>query len=603
VKILLVGVNAKFVQTNLAIRLLRAYALRHSGAVSSEKAEIICAEWNINQPVQTIVRGVFESGADVVAFSTYIWNRSIVFRACAELRLVCPDICIGLGGPEVSWAAEHSMGECTAADFVIAGEGEETLVEFIDVFAGRGVAAPGVTTRDVTARSATARDVVPRGIRGVYSRCNGGIVFGGSREPLPDLGEIPFPYSRDLMDFDPANRIVYYESSRGCPFSCAYCLSSVERSVRYYPLERVLGEIGYFMEEGFPLVKFTDRTFNLASERYLAIWKFIRDHYNGKTLFHFEISAELLGDEAFAVLETMPVGSVQFEIGIQSTNPETLRLVGRHANIELLSANIRRIPSSIHTHVDLIAGLPAEDLSSFARSFDYAFSLDAGMLQLGFLKILAGSPMAAIAQSAAGPSGFAWSVDPPYEVLRSPALPYRDMLVIKDVECLVDAWYNSGLLRNTLTRLVSYISGSSAFALFRELASFVRAYFPDGDLFLPRRGSDVFACVFAFLSSRRENAFKGVHAVELGEWLRYDFLLQGKPGSFPSWYERRYSRETHDLALSERGFLSTGESRRTLYARTEYDRFVFSAEEGEVAVLFEYFGEKRNEKRVICHRV
>lgn len=576
VKILLVAINAKYVQTNLAVRLLASYARRVVPAVADGTVSVEKGEWNVNEPAGQIVRGIVEREPDVVLFSTYIWNRGMVFRVMSDVRKLLPGVLLGAGGPEVSWNAEKDVREHSELDLVISGEGELTLVELIRRLA----------------------DGLPlAGTPGTYVRSGGEIVFGGAREPMIDLGEIPFPYASGLLDFDPTNRIVYYESSRGCPFSCAYCLSSIDRAVRYYPLERVLSDIKYFLEEGFPLVKFTDRTFNLAPERYLAIWKFIRDHYNGTTRFHFELSADLLADDAFAVLETMPEGSVQFEIGIQSTNAETLRLVGRKSDVDRLAANVRRIPAAIHRHVDLIAGLPAEDLPSFSRSFDFAFALGADMLQLGFLKILDGSPMAAIARAEAGPSGYAWSAEPPYEVLRSPAMPYRDLLAVKDVECLVDAWYNTGLLRNFLTRLAA---DGSAFALFRELASFVRGYFADGDLYLPRRPADIFACAHAFLMARLANA--GVNAYT-DEWLRYDFLLQGKPGAFPAWYERRYDRDAHDAALLAQGFLGTGESRRTLYARTEYDRFRFSPEEGEFALLFEYRGEKKNEKKAICRRV
>lgn len=575
-KILLVAINAKYVQTNLAVRLLAAYARRAVPAAGDGRVSVELGEWNVNEPAGQIVRGIVEREPDAVLFSTYIWNRGMAFRVMGDVRKLLPGAILGAGGPEVSWNAERDLREHPELDLVISGEGEVTLTELIDRL------VDGVTFA---------------GTPGTYARSGGKIVFGGEREPLADLGSIPFPYAKDLLDFDPANRIVYYESSRGCPFSCAYCLSSIDRAVRYYPLERVLSDIGYFLKEGFPLVKFTDRTFNLAPARYIAVWEFIRDHYNGITRFHFELSADLLGDDAFAALETMPEGSVQFEIGIQSTNPETLRLVGRTSDPGRLEANVRRIPASIHRHVDLIAGLPAENLASFARSFDFAFSLDADMLQLGFLKILDGSPMAEIARAQAGPDGYAWSAEPPYEVLRSPAMPYRDVLAVKDVERLVDAWYNSGLLRNFLTRLAE--TDGSAFALFRELASFARGYFADGDLYLPRRPSDIFACAYAFLAARRS----APRADGLGEWLRYDFLLQGKPGAFPHWYERRYDRDAHDAALLAQGLLGAGESRRTLYARTEYDRFRLSPEGGEVAVLFEYFGEKKNEKKAICRRV
>lgn len=577
-KILLVGINAKYVQTNLAIRLLRAYALEHSGAAKSGSIEVSFAEWNINLPLSNVVRGVYESRADMVLFSTYIWNREFVLKACSEIRQVCPQMIVGVGGPEVSWSAGNIFRECPAVDLVMAGEGEQTFSELVSRFAG---------SRDFS------------DIRGLYVRNGTDFSWGGERTPISDLGTIPFPYSAALMDFDPANRIVYYESSRGCPFSCAYCLSSIDKSVRYYPLERVLREIGYFMEAGFPLVKFVDRTFNLDPERYLAIWKYIRDHHNGKTLFHFEIAAECLSEDSFAVLETMPEGSIQFEIGIQSVNPETLRQVGRSANPKTLAEKIRRIPSGIHTHVDLIAGLPAEDIASFASSFNYAFSLNAEMLQLGFLKILSGTPMEAIARSM---SGYRWSSFPPYEVFSSPDLPYGDLLVLKDVEQIVDTWYNSALLRNTLNQLVAIRPDSSPFSLFREISSFVREYYPDGDLYLPRRPADHFACLAAFID--RKFASRGTpDAKILKEWLKYDYLLQGKPGVYPAWYNRNYSREAHDEALCSQGLTVSGESRRTLYARTEYERFAFGPGEEMTALFFVYAGTKKDERKAVCIRL
>lgn len=567
-KILLVGINAKYVQTNLAIRLLKGYAARYSQAVRSGRIEIQTAEWNINQLSGQIARGIYEAHADAVFFSTYIWNREMILAVADEIRKISPALLIGFGGPEVSWSARKFFAECPAADLIMAGEGEDTFVDFLDAWAdGRSVSQ----------------------IRGLYSRVDG-FSFGGDRPPITDLSLIPFPYDAGNLDFDPENRIVYYESSRGCPFSCAYCLSSIDKSVRYYPLDRVLSELGYFLEREFPLVKFVDRTFNLDPARYLAIWSFIRDHHNGKTLFHFEIAAEYLSDEAFTLLETMPEGSVQFEIGIQSINTETLRLVGRPAHPEALAEKIRRIPKHIHTHVDLIAGLPAENLASFASSFDYAFALDAGMLQLGFLKVLSGSPMERIAMSS---PGYVWSSRPPYEVLSSPVMPYEDLLILKDIDRLVDDWYNSGLMRNALNFLVS--RAGSAFSMFRELSLFTRAFYPDHDPYLPRRPTDHFACLAGFV----QNFFSDRTdcAVVALEWLKLDFLLQGKPGSFPDWFIRRYSKDAHDAALLSQGISGPGgETRRLAYARTEYEELQLN-ENGEAqAFLFVYDRTGREKK-------
>ena len=603
VKILLVAINAKYVQTNLAVRLLKAYAARHAAAVRDGSASVEIGEWNVNQPLGAIVRGIYATGADAILFSTYAWNRDMVFRAASDVRQVLPKAVIGFGGPEVSWAPERAFAECPAADVILAGEGEATFAAFADraaeVFLSRGwtMGDAGNPFADIAGLYARAR--IGHGgaraadaIDGADGTAGAGeILFGGTRPLIEDLDEIAFPFGPDSLDFDPEHRIVYYESSRGCPFRCAYCLSALDTRVRYYPLDRVLREIAYFMDAGFPLVKFVDRTFNLDPARFLAIWAYIRDHHNGKTLFHFEIAAEYLPEDAFALLETMPAGAVQFEIGVQSANAETLRLVGRPAHIGELAGKIKRIPRHIHTHVDLIAGLPAEDLSSFAASFDFAFALGADMLQLGFLKVLPGAPMEALAR---GMDGYRWSATPPYEVLSSPSLGYGDLVALKEVEAVLDAWYNSGLMRNAHGRLCG--GEGSPFAVFRSLVAFARGFFPDHDLYLPRKPADAYACMAAFLAGRA--------AAEPLEWLRYDFLLQGKPGTFPAWFVRRYSKVAHDAALESAGILDRPGahrlSRREGYARTEYERFAFGADGGETAILFMYPAEKGGAASTAC---
>jgi radical SAM superfamily enzyme YgiQ (UPF0313 family) len=587
VKLLLVGINAKYIQTNLAIRLLRAYARERSRSVVSGAVSVEIAEWNVNLPAQSIVRGIFESDADAVFFSVYIWNRDMTFRVAEEVRAIMPNALIACGGPEVSWSKEEAFAACAAIDAILVGEGERTFAEVVDALgeATGAEAQPAMDGRRIEASSL-------RGVPGVAVR-----QFRDDFRPrnaIEDLGTIPFPYERGNPGFDPENRIVYYESSRGCPYSCAYCLSSIDRNVRYYPLERVFADISFFLAEKYPLVKFVDRTFNLDPARYLEIWRYIRDHHNGITLFHFEIAAERLSDEALELLGTMPAGALQFEIGIQSANPETLAAVGRVSNIDLLAERILRVPKFIHTHVDLIAGLPKEGFDSFRESFDFAFALEADMLQVGFLKVLAGTKMEEIAKSE---PLYTWSGWPPYEVLSSPWMGYRDLLAVKDVEHLVDTLYNSGLARNSLNYLVKDSFGGKAFGLFERLAAFTRTFYPDGDLYLPRRPADSLACMAGFIDSLSTVASKVLLAVAR-EWLRYDFLLPGKPGVFPQWYERRYSKEGHDRAILDFGIAGEGrETRKSAYARTEFDGFSFDPEGHVENYLFIYDEKGKSQKK------
>ncbi|ULQ58802.1 B12-binding domain-containing radical SAM protein [Brucepastera parasyntrophica] len=592
-RILLAGINAKYIQTNLAIRLLKAYADTWSSSVRKKKTEIIFKEWNINQLPEITVKDIYSVCPDIVIFSTYIWNRQFILRVVSDIRKILPSALIGLGGPEVSWAAEKTFSDSPETDFILSGEGEQTFTEFADMAAD---AIPQTDKRTVLEKLGN--------IPGVYTRISGGtensaICFGGTRPPIENLDRIPFVYTSERMDFDPAHRIVYYESSRGCPYSCAYCLSARDTGVRYYPFERVLSEISYFMDSGFPLVKFVDRTFNLKPDRFLKIWSYIAENHNGKTVFHFEIAAESLSEEAFAVLEKVPHGAIQFEIGIQSINEKTLKIVGRPAHPAILAEKIRRIPKTIHTHIDLIAGLPAENLESFAASFNYAFSLGADILQLGFLKILSGSPMEDIVRS---DSGFLWSETPPYEILATPDLPYSHLILLKETEYILESWYNSGLMRKTISFLVFDNMRNDAFSFFRDMVSFNVRFYPDGDIFLPRKPADSFACMAAYIKDKKEH-FPDFPAELALEYLKYDFLLQGKPGFFPEWYVRRYSKEAHDRALMEQDLFSgTGSgrraSRRTLYACTEYEQFHFSGGDAPKAILFVYT--KNGGKKVRC---
>ena len=434
---------------------------------------------------------------------------------------------------------------------------------------------------------------------------------GAAARHLSDLSEIPFPYrspAGTLVDWaDPDNRIFYYESSRGCPFRCAYCLSSLDTTVRYVPLDRVLSDIQFFLDTGCRLVKFTDRTFNLDEARCKTIWQYITDHHNGKTVFHFEIAAQLLTASLLEVLETVPEQSVQFEIGIQSIHPETLKAVGRSGNIRQIAENIRKIPSKIHVHLDLIAGLPFENIHLFGASYDFTASLRPDMLQCGFLKILSGTAME---QWALTHAGYQWLSCPPYEVLQSPHIDFADMLRLKRLEVLTDIFYNSGQFLYTVGFLLD--QGVSLFTFFQELAD----WFECRHLFdVPHKTNDWFGFLYEFLSEReasgtvpvrcmpdfsagdgmesgekRESADLPGMVCQLKELLRFDFIRREKISVFPGWFIRRYDKEKHRKAVYSH---TSVESTRETFAATEYDVFYVQPLSGEPVpngcpVLFVY---------------
>ncbi len=434
---------------------------------------------------------------------------------------------------------------------------------------------------------------------------------GAAARYLSDLSEIPFPYrspAGTLVDWaDPDNRIFYYESSRGCPFRCAYCLSSLDTTVRYVPLDRVLSDIQFFLDTGCRLVKFTDRTFNLDEARCKTIWQYITDHHNGKTVFHFEIAAQLLTASLLEVLETVPEQSVQFEIGIQSIHPETLKAVGRSGNIRQIAENIRKIPSKIHVHLDLIAGLPFENIHLFGASYDFTASLRPDMLQCGFLKILSGTAME---QWALTHAGYQWLSCPPYEVLQSPHIDFADMLRLKRLEVLTDIFYNSGQFLYTVGFLLD--QGVSLFTFFQELAD----WFECRHLFdVPHKTNDWFGFLYEFLSERESSGMIPVRCMpdfsagdgmesgekresaelpgmvhQLKELLRFDFIRREKISVFPGWFIRRYDKEKHRKAVYSH---TSVESTRETFAATEYDVFYVQPLSGEPVpngcpVLFVY---------------
>ena len=436
-KILLAACNAKYIHSNLAVYDLKAYS-------SDYDKEVLLREYTINQPKDEILKDIYGSGADVVCFSCYIWNISFVRELIRDLAKILPETAFWAGGPEVSYDAEKFLTEMPEMTGVLVGEGEKTFHDLLEYYIdGKGSLGE---------------------IRGIAYRNGEEIRHNGWRE-LMNLSEIPFVYQH-LEEFE--NRIIYYESSRGCPFSCSYCLSSIDKKLRFRDLELVKKELQFFLDHKVPQVKFVDRTFNCKHEHVMAIWKYILEHDNGVTNFHFEVSADLLRDEEMDLMAKMRPGLIQLEIGVQSTNPETIRAIHRHMDLDKLERCVDRVHSfrNIHQHLDLIAGLPYEDYDTFHRSFNDVYQMKPDQLQLGFLKVLKGSLMKEEAEK----YGIVHKEKEPYEVLSTKWLPYGDVLKLKAVESMVEVYYNSGQFQHTLEYLVPL--AKDAFTFYESLGAF-----------------------------------------------------------------------------------------------------------------------------------
>ena len=437
-KILLVACNAKYIHSNLAVYDLQAYA-------SDYADHIVLKEYTINQQKDDIMRDIYLEHPDVVCVSCYIWNLSFVKELMADLIKILPGADFWAGGPEVSYDAEKFLTENSEFKGVMVGEGEETFKEL----AGYYVEKNPQNLKDMT---------------GICYRDGDQIIHNGWRQ-IMDLSSIPFIY-KDLSEFK--NRIIYYESSRGCPFSCSYCLSSIDKKLRFRDTETVKKELQFFIDNKVPQVKFVDRTFNCKHDHAMAIWKYINEHDNGVINFHFEISADLLREEELQEMSTMRPGLIQLEIGVQSTNPDTIKAIHRTMDFEKLKGIVDRIHSfgNIHQHLDLIAGLPYEDYDSFRHSFNDVYALKPQQLQLGFLKVLKGSHMMEMCRE----YGIVYKTQEPYEVLSTKWLDYDHVLKLKTVENMVEVYYNSGQFQNTLEYLENFFP--DAFSIYERLGSF-----------------------------------------------------------------------------------------------------------------------------------
>jgi len=456
--ILLVGINAKYIHSNPAIYSLAAYAGKFADENGlSLREHINIAEYTINQQIEDIEADIYRKVPDVVAISCYIWNYSMVQELIEDIHQVRPDLPIWLGGPEVSFDPERLMQKFPFLAGIMIGEGEQTFVELVQRYISETqdnkISECGIE-RELSDMSNIAGLYLPSG-------------YTAERECL-SLDDIPFLYS-DLADFE--NRIIYYESSRGCPFRCKYCLSSIDKQLRFRSLDLVKKELQFFLDNKVPQVKFIDRTFNAKHEHVLAIWTYIKENDNGVTNFHFEISADLLTEEEIELLNSMRKGLVQLEIGVQSTNPDTIREINRSMDLCKLKNAVQKVNAAgnIHQHLDLIAGLPYEDYMSFHDSFNEVYAMRPEQLQLGFLKVLKGSAM----EEQAWEYGVGYRKTPPYEVLYTKWLSYDEIIRLKQIEEMVELFYNSGQFAYTIRFLEELFD--DAFKMYEALAAYYEA--------------------------------------------------------------------------------------------------------------------------------
>lgn len=494
-KILLTAINAKYIHSNLAVYSLRSFA---AGQRAEYKHSVEIAEYTINQRVDEILTDIYVRKPDIVCFSCYLWNIVNVKQLVRELPKILPDLEICLGGPEVSYNAPEVLEKMPQVRTVMCGEGEETFFELLEHYHGRGLplseiagiayaADTSLQNKYVKNKILHAENGSSRNDNKIVCTENGGarndnkiiytksigfknepperkIVVNPPRAPL-DMNRLPFVYE-DMAAFQ--NKIIYYESSRGCPFSCSYCLSSIDRRLRFRDIETVRHELQFFIDQEVPQVKFVDRTFNCRHDHAFAVWSYLAEHDKGKTNFHFEVAADLLNEEELRLITSMRPGLIQLEIGVQSTNERTIREIRRTMQFQRVRSAVRRIhaAANVHQHLDLIAGLPYEDYESFRRSFNDVYALRPEQLQLGFLKVLKGSYM----EAQAGNYDLTWQERPPFEVLSTRWLSYREVIRLKQIEEMVEIYYNSGQFVHTMKLLEEAFP--DAFSMYETLGAY-----------------------------------------------------------------------------------------------------------------------------------
>ena len=560
--IVLAAINAKYIHSNLAVYSLRAYAQQY-------KDEIQIAEYTINQQIDDILMDLYKKKPDVLCFSCYIWNLSYVEELIRELGKIFPSVPIWVGGPEVSYDTKDVLERLPEVTGVIFGEGEKTFLEVVEYYHGK--------------------DMQLSEIKGIAYRGEEGEFLQNSWREVMDLSEVPFVY-HDMADFK--NKIIYYESSRGCPFSCSYCLSSIDKCLRFRKLELVEKELQFFIDEEVPQVKFVDRTFNCNHKHAIAIWKYIKEHDKGITNFHFEVAADLLNEEELKLIESMRPGLIQLEIGVQSTNEQTIREIRRTMRFEEVARIVQRINQgeNVHQHLDLIAGLPYEDMESFQKSFDDVYRLHPEQLQLGFLKVLKGSYM----ESQKERYGLVYKSRPPYEVLYTKWLSYEEMMQLKSVEEMVEVYYNSGQFSYCLRKLEEEYA--SPFVLYQGLGR----YYENHELHLMSHSRITrYEILLGFIREKhkeRESLYR--------ELLTFDLYLRENVKNRPEFAgEHEVSKDWlnafYETESKEHQYLIGYEAydKRQLRKMTHIEKFHYdvlgTCEEKEKFILFDYQNRSR----------
>lgn len=539
-KIVLAGINSQYVHLNLAVRYLKKYV----EASSDLKIEIY--ETNINNQVFNIIKDIYELNPDKIIFSTYIWNKEYIVEIVKELKKVLPNVEIILGGPEVSYKWEKFMANMPEVDALLLGEGENVLLNFL--------------TKEEDK------------VLGVVSRKNDEIVFNGIEPIIENLDIVPFPY--EDWELEDKTKIFYYESSRGCPFSCSYCLSSIDKTVRYYSLDRVKKDLKRFLDSPIKLLKFVDRTFNLRKERYMEIWKFLLENYREGITFHFEINANIFDDETLDFLEKVPKGYFQFEIGVQSINPETMVAIKRNNILDKLAHNVRRISRNIHLHLDLIAGLPYETYDIFKNSFNYVYNLKPEMIQLGFLKLLKGTQMYDEVEK----YQYKYYSRPPYEVFSNKFISFGELVKLKNLEKMLDYYYNSEKFRYTCDFVINN-NFDTPFAFFEKIADY---YDKKGYLKISHKEVALFNILYDFYV---ENNLKDLDIFV--EFLKYDYLALGKPGSYPEWLKSNKDSELHNQLIKDSEFKSVREGHKNSELE-EFKYNIFTNKRENINIFFNY---------------
>ncbi len=491
-KVMLVALNAKYIHTNLAIKYLEK-------TIDKQVDSLVIGEYTINHSTDYILAEIYKQKPDIICFSCYIWNMGMIHYLCRTLKKVMPEAIIVLGGPEVSYGTKALMEENDAIDMVVIGEGEIIFPSLIKLLDSDGDYSQ---------------------LEGIAYRARGVVYVNPPSAAVVELDQLPFPYNESI---DEPDKIIYYESSRGCPFNCQYCLSSAQQGVRFLPIARVKKELRLFLDSGVKQVKFVDRTFNANKKYAMEIMSFIMENNRGLTNFHFEVTADLLDDEMLDFLKVAPVGLFQFEIGVQSTNPETLKAIDRKMDFERLKEVVKRIASyrSIHQHLDLIVGLPYEDYFSFRKSFNEVFSLRPEKLQVGFLKLLKGSGLRAEAQN----YGYVYSDYPPYDILESSCLSYGELLRLRGVEEMVEIYWNSGFFTTSIEVIISNLY-SNAFSFFEALWKY---WEKQGYHHSSHNKNRLYEILFEYYQ-HKGFSFQAV----ILELLKFDYLRNTKTATLPS---------------------------------------------------------------------